>query len=149
MPAERQPEIQLRKWKESFQQRVGDRQRRPDESQLQGQAIQLQRQDAGDAKQQHEYGQGLVGPHHPGCQWAGLSATHVWVDVAVEQIIDDAARAAHHERAGGEDRQQPPWRMAGRGDPQCPQFGPEQQPDADGTVQAHQPGDIAQPAHGA
>ena len=65
-------------------------------------------------------------------------ALDVAVEIAVGDVVDAAAGAAHQERAEHEDRQQVPAREAAGGDPQRRQRRPEQQQPAGGAVPADQ-----------
>ena len=70
-------------------------------------------------------------------------AFHERIEIAVEQIVDDAARGAHGDRAQHEDHEHLGGRMRGAGDPHRPEHRPEQQPDADRAMQAREFDEIA------
>ena len=70
-------------------------------------------------------------------------AFHEWIEIAIGEIVDDAAGRTHGDRAQHEDDQHLGRRMRGAGDPHGPEHRPEQQPDADGAMQARDFDEIA------
>ena len=97
-----------------------------------------QHQQEGGECQRSADGQRLPHRHAPARDRALRGALDMAVEVAVGDIVDAAAGAAHQDGAEREDQQQMPARPAAGSDPERRQRGPEQQQPAGGPVPADQ-----------
>ena len=108
--------------------------------QQQRRAVELQRQHQRSERQNCEQHQCLERRDAPCGQRPVLGARHLRVEAAVRIVIDGAAGGAHQHGSGHENEEDARIGLAAAADPERPQRRPEQQPDADRTVQAHEAG---------
>ena len=98
--------------------------------------IELQHQRERDGDQHQEPDDGFDGREAARGDGPVARALHERIEIAIGEIVDDAARGAHRDGAQHEDHEHLGRRMRGAGDPHGPQHRPQQQPDADGAMQA-------------
>src|SRR6185312_13105061 len=70
---------------------------------------------------------------------SGARALDPAVEIAIDDVVEGAAGAAHHHGADAEERHQPPIRPSLRRERDAPPAGKEQQPGADGAVEPGKP----------
>ena len=138
-------QIRLRNGKEALEERIaagqdGGHDGQPPHQRPVGK-YQRQRQQA----EHHENGHGLPWSDLAPGQRPVDGARHGAVEIAVGEVVDGTAGRAHQHGAQAEGKERVERRPAIGRHEECPQGGPDQQQDADGLVEAHQPDIERQP----
>ena len=146
-PVEGQPQPGLRPPGDAFHEGIGQHQQQRGRAQKDREPVELQQNDQPDQAQRHDKDGRLPHRHRAGRNGPPARARHLGVNLAVHNIVEGAARAAHHD--GAQPEQDHIIKVAPfiedalirhRPQHQPEHTGPEQQPAADGTVQPHQLG---------
>ncbi len=135
---DRQPGLRQRK--EALEQRIAERHRGAGDRQPEGQRVQRDEQQRRGGDEQQADRPRLRRRHLAAGDHAVGGPLDVAVEVAVEDVVDRAARRAHEQRAEAEDRQVQSARRAFGSDPQRRQRRPQQQQRPDRLVEADQAG---------
>jgi hypothetical protein len=103
-----------------------------------GERIERQDQRDRDESERDKQHDGLWGGDRAAGQWSVLRARYLAVEVPVCEIVDDTPGRAHDDHADDEHEKNVWIRMSVAGDPQSPEHWPQQQPDTDWFIEAHQ-----------
>jgi hypothetical protein len=139
-PTERQAQVHLRYRQKALDERVAHRQKPAEHREQQRGLVELKRQRQGGNRQAGEQHQSLERRYAPRGQGPILGSRHMRIEAAVGVVIDGAAGGSHEHGSDDEDDEDVWIRFTAAGDPKRPQGRPEQQPDPDGTIQAHETG---------
>jgi hypothetical protein len=110
-------EDELRYRYEALEERVRNRQRRGDDSKHLRRPVQHRRETDGDETECCKQGQRFHWQHRAGCNRPGSSAFDIRVDVAVDIVVEYAARGAHDDDTENEHDEQARVRMTVAGQP--------------------------------
>ena len=136
-PVEGDAEEGLRPPGDPLHQRVDHDQRQGRQREADREAVEGEQHERPDQRLQREEGQRLRHAEPAAGERSLAGALDPGVEVAVDQVVDHAAGAAHRHRAEREQRDEPEVGPAG-GQRQRPPAGQKQQPAADRTVPARQ-----------
>ena len=143
-PAEHQSEPRLRPPRDALHERIGgDRQQAAKRDQLRLPA-QLQQHCKPDATQQQQPYRRRLAAHPPARHRPRGGARHPPVQIGIDHIVIDAARAAHRDRPEQQPAEQRPAPFPA-GEQHAPGARPVQQPPADRPVEPGELGIVAQP----
>ena len=140
-PVEGQPQHDLRPVGEALHRRIDGDQDQRQQRHAAGELVELEQDRRADGRLQHHPDQRIAQLHLARRQRPAARALDLGIDLAVDDVVPGAARAAHGERAQREQRhpadQPAPFRRGAQR--RRPPAGQHQQPDADRPVPARQP----------
>ncbi len=120
-------------------QRIGADEQQHEESQADRQPVEAGLHRGADRQLQAHEHQRLTYRYGAARQRPDARSRHLRIEVAVDDVVERAAGAAHRYGADAEKRHQPPIGPSGRRQRDRPPAGKEQQPRADGPVEPGQP----------